>query len=95
MNLVPFSVRDLELSVVSGVEACMYKSDIKIFECLMGFMAQWAKSFPYPNQSAIFSTVGLLGMKMSSYFLTFLSIPVPTVSMQPHISSKVGVILEF
>ena len=88
MNFIPFSIGDLKLSVLSGVEACMSKSNIKISECYMGFLEPVGD----PNQSAIFSTEGLLGIKISSCFLAFLSIQVPTVSMQSLISSKVGVI---
>ena len=55
---------------------------------------QYAKYFPNLSQSVISSTEGLLGMKMSSCFLAFVSIQVPTASMQYLISFKVGVILE-
>ena len=90
-TFIPFFVRDLELSVVSGVEACMSKLDIKISECYMGFLGPVGNVFPNPNKSTIFSTEGLLGIKMSSCFLDFISIP--TMSIQSLISTKVGVIL--
>ena len=46
MNSIPFSVGDLKLSVISGVEACMSNSDVKISECYMRFLAPVGKVFP-------------------------------------------------
>ena len=48
-NLVPFSVGDLEISILSGVETFMSNSDIKISECYMGFLAPVGKVFPQPE----------------------------------------------
>ena len=48
-NFISFSIRDLELTIVSGVEARMSKSDIKISKCYMGFLTPLSKVFPQPE----------------------------------------------
>ena len=48
-NFIPFSVGDLEISLLSGIEAFMSKSDIKISECYVGFFALVGKVFSQPE----------------------------------------------
>ena len=92
-TFIPFFVRDLELSVVSGLESCMYKSDIKVPECYMGFLAPVGKVLSQPELFRNILYGRLIGDEDVVFlFLALLSIPVPTVSIQSLISSKVGVI---
>ena len=48
-NLILICVADLELSVISGVGACMSKPDIMISKCYMGFLALVGKVFSQPE----------------------------------------------